>query len=240
MGTSGIKVNEAGFCLMALIRSIPNLLGLLRILGTPFLMWLILMGSPSAYLWAALLLLAMVVSDLLDGFLARYLQVVSRLGIFLDTISDKIFVTGVLLPMVQGGLLSGWIALVIIVREFVVSGLRSFAASEGKVISAGRLGKQKLAITVAALVWRLVAAAVEAGSGHFARSDFFALFMGFWPVAMAAAVIWTVISGVDYVWRAWPLLQMGWSSSDQEAASAGSAGSSSSSAQAVKGSQTTR
>ncbi len=191
--------------------SIPNLLGLFRILATPLLMWLIMQGTYASYLWAALLLLAMVVSDLLDGFLARRLQVVSKLGIFLDTISDKICVTGVLLPMVQQGLLSGWIALVIIVREFLVSGLRSFAAAEGKVISAGKLGKQKFAITMVALIWRLVAASTEIGSKQFfPEGDLFAMFMSLWPIAMAAAVIWTALSGADYVWKSWDLLRQGW------------------------------
>src|SRR6185295_18785523 len=97
----------------------------------------------------------------------RRLQVVSPLGVFLDTISDKIFVASALIPMVEGGLLPTWIALVIIVRDFAVSGLRSFAAAEGQVISARQWGKQKLVITVIALVWRLLAAAIAPGAPPF-------------------------------------------------------------------------
>jgi phosphatidylglycerophosphate synthase len=67
---------------------------------------------------------------------------------FLDTISDKIFVAGALLPMVERGLLPGWVALIIIIREFAVSGLRSYAAAEGEVIAARQWGKQKLVFTV--------------------------------------------------------------------------------------------
>ena len=112
------------------VRSLPNLLGLLRIVATPLLVWLILSATPASYVWAVLLLILMALSDMADGKIARRLNVVSPLGIFLDTISDKIFVTGALLPMVQTGLISGWVAFVIIVREFIVSGLRSFAAAE--------------------------------------------------------------------------------------------------------------
>src|SRR3712207_8869004 len=65
-----------------------------------------------------------------------YTTLFRSLGVFLDTISDKIFVAAALIPMVEGQLLSGWIALLIIVRDFAVSGLRSFAAAEGQVISA--------------------------------------------------------------------------------------------------------
>ncbi|NTW00176.1 MAG: CDP-alcohol phosphatidyltransferase family protein, partial [Oscillochloris sp.] len=99
------------------IRSLPNLLGLFRIITTPLLVWLILAKNPGFYLWAVLLLLVMALSDMADGKIARRLNVVSPLGIFLDTISDKIFVAGALLPMIEAGLLSGWIAFVIIVRE---------------------------------------------------------------------------------------------------------------------------
>lgn len=192
-------------------RSIPNLLGLFRIVTTPLLVWLIISVQPAGYLWAVLLLLLMAISDLADGKIARRLNVVSPLGIFLDTISDKIFVTGALLPMVQIGLLSGWVAFVIIVREFIVSGLRSFAAAEGVVISAGQLGKQKLVIQVVALIWCLLAANSNQGGllGVFADGPIGWL-LGLWPIAMGLAVIWTLASGLEYIWRAWPLLRSSW------------------------------
>jgi CDP-diacylglycerol--glycerol-3-phosphate 3-phosphatidyltransferase len=192
-------------------RSLPNLLGLFRIVTTPLLVWLIVIAQPAAYLWAIVLLVVMALSDMADGKIARRLKVVSPLGVFLDTISDKIFVAGALLPMVQLGMISHWVAFVIIVREFIVSGLRSFAAAEGVVIAAGQLGKQKLVIQVVAIVWRLLAANAEQGG-------FFAGFLGgalrplfdLWWLAMALAVLWTLGSGVEYLWRAWPLLRDSW------------------------------
>lgn len=192
-------------------RSIPNLLGLFRIITTPLLVWLVLTALPGNYLWAVLLLVVMALSDMADGRIARRLKVVSPLGIFLDTISDKIFVTGALVPMVQTGLLSGWVVFAIIVREFVVSGLRSFAAAEGVVIAAGKLGKQKLVVTVVALVWRLLAANAEVG-GVMATALGGALvpLLALWPVAMGLAVLWTVVSGLEYLWQAWPLLRNSW------------------------------
>jgi CDP-diacylglycerol--glycerol-3-phosphate 3-phosphatidyltransferase len=199
-------------------RSLPNLLGLFRILTTPLLVWLILVEQPVAYLWAVFLLLLMAISDILDGRIARRLNVVSPLGIFLDTISDKIFVAGVLLPMVAVDLISVWIALAIIVRDFVVSGLRSYAAAQGTVIPAGKWGKQKLVITVTALVWRLLAANAEVG-GLLGTIGGLRFLLDLWPWVMALAVFWTVISGADYVWKAWPLLRGSWTPrDDQEAA----------------------
>lgn len=199
-------------------RSIPNLLGLFRIITTPLLLVLILIDTGGGYIGAVVLLLLMAVSDIADGRIARRLQVVSPLGVFLDTISDKIFVAGALIPMVQVGLLSSWIALLIIVRDFAVSGLRSFAAAEGQVISARRWGKQKLVITVTALVWRLLAAAATPGAPPFLLSYgdagglslIWAILVSLWPIPMALAVIWTIFSGVEYFWAAWPLLNDSW------------------------------
>jgi CDP-diacylglycerol---glycerol-3-phosphate 3-phosphatidyltransferase len=105
--------------------------------------------------------------------------------------------------MVERGLLPGWVALLIILREFAVSGLRSFAAAEGEVISARQWGKQKLVLTVAALIWRLLdAAARDAGAPAWAQ-----LITGAWPVVLGLALIWTVGSGVEYFWKAVPLLR---------------------------------
>lgn len=190
------------------VRSIPNLLGLFRIITTPLLVWLILQAQPAYYISAVILLIIMAITDFADGHIARRLQVVSPLGIFLDTISDKIFVAGAIIPMVQLELISGWVAFVIIVREFVISGLRSFAAAEGTVIPAGALGKQKLVIQVTAIIWRLLAAA--AASSAVAAPAWLTALLGLWPIAIGLAVIWTIASGIEYLWKAWPLLRASW------------------------------
>lgn len=198
-----------------LVRSIPNLLGIFRILTTPLLVWLILLDLPGGYYGAVVLLLLMAASDIADGPLARRMGVVSPLGVFLDTISDKIFVAGALIPMVERDLISSWIALLIIVRDFAVSGLRSFAAAEGEVISARQYGKQKLVITVTALVWCLLAAGFNGASAPAFQSPPDRAFSGvawvlswlfsLWPVPMFLTVVWTAFSGIEYFWKAWPL-----------------------------------
>jgi CDP-diacylglycerol--glycerol-3-phosphate 3-phosphatidyltransferase len=197
------------------LRSLPNLLGIFRIFATPILVWLVLQNTSFGYYGAITLLLLIAASDIADGPLARRLGVVSPLGVFLDTISDKIFVAGALIPMVEVGLVSSWIALVVIVRDFAVSGLRSFAAAEGVVISARQWGKQKLVITVVAIVWRLLAAgylgaaapAFQAPPGDLSGLGLL-LAWGFsiWPIPMALMLAWTIFSGAEYFWKAWPLL----------------------------------
>jgi CDP-diacylglycerol--glycerol-3-phosphate 3-phosphatidyltransferase len=191
-------------------RSIPNLLGLFRIVFTPLLVWLVLAGNTVSYIWAVVLLILMAISDIVDGKLARKLKVVSPLGVFLDTISDKIFVTGVLIPMIERDLLSSWVAFIIIVRDFAISGLRSYAATEGEVISAGTWGKQKMTITVVALVWRLLAASAEAAPGGLAALGFIGTLLSLWPAVIGLALVWTIGSGLEYIWRAWPMLRNSW------------------------------
>lgn len=188
------------------VRSLPNLLGVFRIVTTPLLVIFILNQTAIGYSAAAMLLLLMAISDIVDGKLARKLQVVSPLGVFLDTTSDKIFVAATLIPLVQIQLLPGWIALVIIVRDFLISGLRSYAAAEGVVIPARQWGKQKLTVTVTALVWLLVDAALRSLTPAVAVPEPLLLFASIWYVPMALALLWTVGSGLEYLWNARALL----------------------------------
>lgn len=200
-------------------RSIPNLLGLFRIVTTPLLAALILVDTSLGYVSAVVLLLLMAISDIVDGRLARKMQVVSPLGVFLDTISDKIFVAGAVIPMVQLNLIPGWIALAIIARDFAVSGLRSYAAAEGQVISAREWGKQKLILTVTAIVWRLLDAALRGAAATPFQLSLDAgdpalilgTLTGFWPILIGLALIWTVGSGVEYFWKARRMLSDHWS-----------------------------
>ena len=185
-------------------RSIPNLLGVLRLILSPVLFAVILLGTIAGYGWACTLLLFMAFSDLADGKIARRLNAVSPLGVFLDTTSDKIFVAATLLPLIERSLLPAWVAGVIIVRDFAVSGLRSYASAEGHIIPSGRWGKQKLVITVVALIWRLVAAMIELWP---AAPDLLHTFGGLWVVAIGLCVLWTIASGIEYFVGAWPMLR---------------------------------
>lgn len=192
-----------------MLRSLPNWLAFFRILTTPLLIWLIVEGGSAFDLSAAVLLLAMAISDIIDGPLARRMGVVSVLGVFLDTISDKIFVAGAMIPLVQRGLLPAWIAVLIVGRDYVISALRSFASARGVVISARRWGKQKLVLTCIALIMILLRAHVD-GGGALAQMTPIVWLLKLTPVMLGLAVLWTLGSALDYLTGAWGLLRSSW------------------------------
>ncbi len=191
-------------------RSIPNYLGLFRILVTPLLIWLILYGTPDADLWAVLLLLIIAGTDIADGPIARRMNVVSPLGIFLDTSSDKVFVAGALVPMAERGIVSAWIVVTIIARDFLVSGLRSYAAAEGEIIPARAWGKQKLIFIIIAIVWQLLQDNAHLGGVFAQGGPAIDLLLRLTPFVWAVALLWTVISGAEYIAGGWRLLRRGW------------------------------
>lgn len=137
-------------------------------------------------------------TDTLDGYLARSRNEVTVFGKFIDPIADKILVVAALLCLVQLGLLSSWVPIVIVAREMLVSGLRMLVASAGVVVSASILGKIKTATTMVAIcLFILMVSPIVA-----ALTWFYVLA---WAL-MLAAVFFTIASMVDYFAKAWPLL----------------------------------
>src|SRR5438128_3539763 len=131
--------------------NLPNLLSLSRLVATILVVTLVLLNQPWSFLVATALFLLASITDFFDGYLARRFKVASPLGVFLDLTADKVFVSGILIALVQLGLVPAWIVVIIVTREFLVTGMRSMAAAKGKVIPAGMWGKQKTLITMIAL-----------------------------------------------------------------------------------------
>ena len=132
--------------------NLPNLLTMGRIVMIPLFLWLLDSETPRACFWAALVFALAAVTDILDGYLARKLGIVSVLGKFLDPLADKLIVMASLVWMVPMGRIPAWAVVVLIGREISVTGLRSIAASEGVVISAGQEGKTKTALQMIGIV----------------------------------------------------------------------------------------
>jgi CDP-diacylglycerol--glycerol-3-phosphate 3-phosphatidyltransferase len=132
--------------------NLPNLLTMGRVVAIPFFVWLLDTPTPVRGFWACIVFTLAAITDLLDGYLARKLGVVSVLGKFLDPLADKLIVMSALVWMVPMGRIPAWAVVLLLAREISVTGLRSVAASEGVVISAGNEGKTKTALQMIGII----------------------------------------------------------------------------------------
>jgi CDP-diacylglycerol---glycerol-3-phosphate 3-phosphatidyltransferase len=132
--------------------NLPNLLTMGRIAIIPLVLWLIDRGSPSDCVIAALVYSAAALTDLLDGYLARRMNIVSVLGKFLDPLADKLLVMASLVWMVPMGRIAEWTVVLLLTREISITALRSIASSEGLVIAAARDGKTKTALQMVGIL----------------------------------------------------------------------------------------
>jgi len=194
----------------SIVRNLPNILSLGRLFATIPLVVLILLNQPIAYLIATVLFVAGSVTDTLDGQLARKYQVVSQLGIFLDLTADKVFVSAALIALVQIGIVPSWIVIVIVTREFLVSGLRSLAAAQGMVIPAGPWGKQKTLLTLLAIGGILLARGLQGATAFplglstgVAPDSFADFLLAAADLVLLLAVVWTIGSAIEYMRGAW-------------------------------------
>ena len=141
-------------------------------------------------------------TDLLDGYLARKFHWVSDFGALMDPLADKIFVTGTMLMAVEFRIIPAWIAIAVLFREFMVTGLRTLAAKKQIVISADRWGKLKTALQMTMLGIAGIAWAIDGGN-HYLRYEYFCgiriwwIWLGF----MIGIVLVTLLSGLGYFIR---------------------------------------
>lgn len=153
---------------------------------------------PGMFVFAAFVLISL--TDKLDGYLARSRGEVTTFGKFLDPIADKLAVVVALCFLLEHGFVSSWVLLVVVAREFLVSGLRMVVASKGVVIAASSLGKWKTATTMVSICGLLFVAALPSGSA--ADQGLSVLF----NIVLLVAVILTAWSGIDYFAKSWKYL----------------------------------
>ena len=181
--------------------NLANKLTILRMFLVPvFLVFMAVRGIPYGSIIATIVFILASLTDKLDGYIARSRNQITNFGKFMDPLADKLLVTSALVSLVELQLLPAWAAMVIIAREFAVSGLRTVAASEGTVIAASNWGKAKTVIQIVAIILLLIKANIATAplnvilkSGFL--NDFFRLVPDF---IMLLAVLITIISGVDY------------------------------------------
>lgn len=198
------------------MRNVPNLLSLARLFATIPLAALVLLNQPWAYLVATLLFALAAITDTFDGRIARKYHLVSNLGIFLDLTADKVFVVAVLTAMVQVSVVPAWIVIIIVSREFIVSGLRSLAAAQGVVIPAGKWGKQKTTFTLIAMGGIMLALGfggatafplgLSTGGPPSTVADYLLVLS---DGILILAVIWTIYSAWEYIRGSMSILASG-------------------------------
>ncbi len=163
---------------------------LIRVLMIPVYMGLMYAsgGQPGLWMFAALgLFILASLTDFVDGYIARHCNQVSDFGKFLDPLADKLLVIAAMAMFCQWGQWPAWALMVVLTREFAVTGLRLVAAGKGTVIAAGWSGKVKTASTMLGLCVLMAFPQVEALR---------------WTV-IAVVVVTTLYSGVEYFWKNW-------------------------------------
>ena len=129
-----------------------NKLTMLRVVMIPAFMLVLYLGVPGANYWALAIFVIASLTDWLDGYIARNYNQTTDFGKFMDPLADKCLVTAAMLWFVEIGQMPAWALLIVIIREFAVSGLRMQAAATGRVIAAGWSGKVKTASTMVCIV----------------------------------------------------------------------------------------
>lgn len=191
--------------------NVPNILTLSRLGLAIVLMALLGFDFPFAKSLALLVFILSGITDYLDGYLARKVYGVTSFGQLMDPLTDKVMICAAFVAFVELRLLPAWIVVLIISREFLVTGLRLLAASQGKIISAGKWGKHKTVWQIVAISLLLLGLAIQHDILHSASAAFMANYdMAFkmiaYGVGIAAALI-TVTSGIMYFTENMELLQ---------------------------------
>src|SRR5918997_6697446 len=160
--------------------NLPNALTLVRILLVPVVVVALTVESPGGSTIAAVVFAIAALTDGLDGYIARSRQAVTTFGKVMDPVADKLMIAAALIALVSLDRLAAWVAMVIIAREFAVSGLRIAAGQQGVVIPASPLGKLKTMAQIAAILAVIATGALWA------------------QLLLYVAVVVTIVSGADY------------------------------------------
>ena len=168
--------------------NLPNKLTIARMAMVPLFMIALLMNTPASRIIATVIFALASLTDMLDGHIARKYNMVTNFGKLMDPLADKVLTAAAMICLVELGDLAAWIAVVIIFREYLITGLRSVAASENIVVAANIWGKVKTVCHWISLMLLMVKPQVVALCG---------IDLGLWIMYVAVAL--TIYSGLDYV-----------------------------------------
>lgn len=183
--------------------NLANKLTMIRIFLVPvFLIFITVEDIPYGSIIATVVFIIASLTDQLDGHIARSRNQITNFGKFMDPLADKLLVTAALVSLVELNLVPGWAVVVILAREFAVSGLRTLAASDGIVIAASWWGKIKTVTQMIAILLLLIKVNINSSVSaiNFVNNNsFLSGFLAYVPETMMfIAVLITIISGIDY------------------------------------------
>lgn len=192
--------------------NIPNQLTVLRLILTFVFLATMTMIFPHCKTVSLIVFVIAAITDFLDGYLARKHNLITSFGKLMDPLADKVLMAAGFIMLISTGYVPAWIVVVILTREFLVTGLRLVASAEGMVLAAENLGKYKTTIQIVTIIYfLLMLAAREPGSllGFFAPL-FEIKILG--PGILGQVLIWgslflTLLSGLSYVWKNRQLLR---------------------------------
>jgi CDP-diacylglycerol---glycerol-3-phosphate 3-phosphatidyltransferase len=183
--------------------NLANKLTIIRIFLVPiFLIFIAVRGIPYGTIIATAVFVLAALTDKLDGYIARSRNQITSFGKFMDPLADKLLVTAALISLVEYQIIPGWAAMIIIAREFAVTGLRTIAASDGVVIAASWWGKIKTVIQIVAIIIALIEVNLSKQAEIVplvSNSSYIVSFFSFMTsLSLYLAVLITLISGYDY------------------------------------------
>lgn len=168
--------------------TISNKLTIFRIVLVPFFVWLMIADFSNANIYAMLIFAIASFTDYLDGYLARKRNEITNFGKFADPIADKILVVSALVCLVERAIVPSWAVIIIIAREFIVSGLRMSAAAQNVVIAADKFGKMKTVVQMIAIILLITGISVQSINIYYIPQILFYF-----------SVVLTVFSGCSYI-----------------------------------------
>lgn len=168
--------------------NIANKITLFRVFLVPIFLVVLYSNIENNVIIAGVIFIVASLTDMLDGHIARSRNLVTNFGKFVDPLADKVLASAALIALVDMGMISGWIVVVIIAREFTVTGFRVLAASEGVTIAASPWGKIKTITQLVAIILFL-----------FNNFPFSYLGIPADDIMIYLALIFTIVSGVDYM-----------------------------------------
>jgi CDP-diacylglycerol--glycerol-3-phosphate 3-phosphatidyltransferase len=179
--------------------NLPNKVTLVRIFLVPFIIVFLIAGEKVPNYTAAVIFFAAVLTDWLDGKIARSTQQVTTLGKLLDPIADKLLISTALISLVQVGRAPAWMVVLIVGREIAITGLRTIAASQSIIIHASDVGKYKMLAEVAAVTLLILDWPPRWGSIAIPALGLLCLW---------GAMLLSIISGIDYFLKFWKVIDL--------------------------------